>query len=72
MTNNPNRILRPKHTCDKVGMKPTWLWENVKNGTFPKPIPLGARAVGFLESEIDQWIADRVKSSRGEGKNNAA
>jgi prophage regulatory protein len=36
----------------------------LKEGQFPRPINLGARAVGWLESEIDAWIADRVQASR--------
>ena len=27
---------------------------------FPKPINLGANSVGFVEEEIDQWLADRA------------
>ena len=33
----------------------------IKDGRFPRPIPLGARSVVFLESEIDQWIRTRVE-----------
>ncbi len=33
-------------------------------GKFPKPIKLGARASGWLESEITTWLADRVAQSR--------
>ncbi|WP_077728232.1 AlpA family transcriptional regulator [Methylocaldum sp. 14B] len=28
--------------------------------TFPKPVPLGGRAVGWVESEIDGWIAAQI------------
>ena len=28
--------------------------------TFPKPIPLGEKAVGWLEDEIIQWQKDRI------------
>jgi len=31
---------------------------------FPKPVPLGPRAVGWLESEVSEWIAGRVKIAR--------
>ena len=31
---------------------------------FPRPIKLGQRASGWLESEINQWIADRIAESR--------
>jgi len=39
-------------------------YDLISKNQFPKPIFLGARAVGWLESEIDAWIAERVKASR--------
>ena len=27
---------------------------------FPKPIDLGVNSVGFVENEIDEWLADRA------------
>jgi len=35
-------------------------------GQFPRPIKLGARASGWLQSEIRQWLADRVAESRAD------
>jgi prophage regulatory protein len=29
-------------------------------GTFPKSIPLSEKAVGWLESEIEQWQEGRI------------
>ncbi len=37
-------------------------------GSFPKPISLGARAVGWLESDIDGWIAARIEVTRRQCK----
>ena len=31
-------------------------------GTFPRPIPLGLRAVGWLESEINAWLDQQVEN----------
>jgi prophage regulatory protein len=33
-------------------------------GKFPKPIKLGPRASGWLESELNAWLAERVSVSR--------
>jgi len=33
-------------------------------GTFPKNIKLGPRAVGWLETEIDDWLQSRIQASR--------
>jgi prophage regulatory protein len=35
----------------------------VKAGTFPAPIKLGPRSVGFRLREIDAWIASRSAAS---------
>jgi len=32
-------------------------------GTFPKSIPLGARAVGWLESDINKWIEEQIEGA---------
>ena len=36
----------------------------VAAGRFPKPVPLGARAVGWIESELDDWLRDRIAKRR--------
>ncbi|MEQ1881281.1 MAG: AlpA family phage regulatory protein [Burkholderiales bacterium] len=40
----------------------------IKDGVFPKPVPLGPRAVGWLESDVSDWIAARVKFARDGGR----
>ena len=43
------------------------LWRLCKKGEFPKPVPLGANRIAWLESEIEAWIKKRVaaRDSRG-------
>ncbi len=38
------------------------LW---KAGTFPKPVQVSAHRIGWLASELDQWLANRVASRAG-------
>jgi len=38
----------------------------VAQGKFPQPIRLGARAVGWLSSEVDAWIREKVKGTRSD------
>jgi prophage regulatory protein len=59
-----DRILRQAEVEAKVGFKKTKLFEKVADGTFPSPIALGPRAVGWRESEVDQWIAELPRASR--------
>jgi prophage regulatory protein len=36
----------------------------VKEGRFPKPISLGARAVGWVDAEVEEWLAGQIELSR--------
>ena len=54
------RILRPAETSAKVGYSHPHIKRLVKSGQFPKPVRVGARAKGWIESELDQWISDRI------------
>jgi prophage regulatory protein len=38
-----------------------WIHQLVLAGKFPKPIKLGEATTGFVESEVDQWIAERIR-----------
>lgn len=55
-------ILRRKQVEGRTGLSRSTIYLRMKKGTFPKPINLGARAVGWLESEIDEWLASRVEN----------
>lgn len=57
-------VLRLPTVRSRVGYSRSTIYIRVADGTFPKPIRLGARAIGWLESDIDEWIASRVEESR--------
>ncbi len=56
-------ILRRKQVEQRVGLSRSTIYAKVANGEFPAPITLGARAVGWLESDIINWIESRIASS---------
>ena len=58
-------ILRLPDVMRRVGLKHAAIYQMIAQGSFPKQIPLGARAVGWLESEIDAWLTWRIQQSRG-------
>ena len=47
------------------------IYRLAKQGDFPKPIKLGVKASGWLQSEIDDWIQSRLndRDSKIEGDN---
>jgi len=51
------RIIRVATVCDKTGKNEQAIRRGVKNGTFPAPISLGLRSIGWYEDEIDGWMA---------------
>ncbi len=57
-------ILRLPIVKARTGLSRSTIYLRVSEGTFPKPVSLGARAVGWLESEIDAWLTARIEASR--------
>lgn len=49
-------ILRRKQVEKRTGLSRSTIYLRIQEGTFPKPINLGERAVGWVESEIDAWL----------------
>ena len=59
-------ILRRPQVEQRTGLSRSTLYQYIKEGNFPKPIPLGPRAVGWLESDVCDWIAARVRIAQYE------
>lgn len=57
-------ILRRKQVEARTGLARSTIYDRIKAGTFPAPISLGAKAVGWIESELDAWLQDQVEKSR--------
>ena len=43
-----------------IGYSRVSLWRMERNGKFPKRVPIGPSRHGWLETEIDDWIAERI------------
>lgn len=57
-------ILRLPAVKNRTGLSRSTIYLRVAEGTFPKAISLGGRAVGWLACEIDEWIERRIDVSR--------
>lgn len=58
-------ILRRKQVESRTGLSRSTIYARIVEGSFPRPINLGgSRAVGWLESEINDWVQARVEQSR--------
>jgi prophage regulatory protein len=54
------RVLRLSELFRATGLKRSAIYAKIAEGTFPKPIPLGPRAVGWLECDIAAWQTARI------------
>ena len=68
---NPERLLRWPEVQARVGFCKSYCYVLQHKGLFPKSIKLteGGRAVGYLESEIDEFISNRIAQARKESTN---
>jgi len=57
-------ILRRKQVEARIGLSRSTIYERIKAGTFPAPISLGAKSVGWIESEIEAWLSSQIEKSR--------
>ena len=58
--NPPQRFLRLPEVMERVGLRHTQIYAMIAREKFPKSVRVGARAVAWLESEIDQFQRERI------------
>jgi prophage regulatory protein len=54
------RILGLPAVIDRLSKSRSAIYDDIAKGTFPRPISLGGRRVGWSESEIDAIIRARI------------
>lgn len=57
-------ILRRREVEARTGLSRSTIYLRISRNEFPEPVSLGGRAVGWIESEIEGWLASRIESSR--------
>jgi prophage regulatory protein len=60
------RILRVDEVLERRGDSQTQLYKDVAERKFPAPVKIGVRSIGWLEHEVDDWIANRPRAEPGE------
>ncbi|HUN85745.1 MAG TPA: AlpA family transcriptional regulator [Terracidiphilus sp.] len=60
-------ILRLPQVKIRTGRCRASIYAMVAAGQFPPPIGIGGRSVGWIEAEIDEWLAARIAESRPPG-----
>ena len=57
---NPKKFLRLPDVLERTGYKRTTIYEMIKAGNFPAPVYLGQRTTGWVESEVEAWMQERI------------
>jgi prophage regulatory protein len=55
------KFLRLREVQSRVPFSRSSIYLKVSRGEFPRPVNIGARAVAWLEGDIERWIAERLK-----------
>ncbi len=54
------RLLRWPELKERIPISHSRIYIMMKAGTFPRTVSIGARSVAWLESEIDEWLQERL------------
>ena len=59
------RLMRLTEVIKDTGLGRSSIYKRIAQGEFPKPVPLGGRAVGWVSDEIEAWILERIEERDG-------
>ena len=57
-----DRLLKRQEVEARCGLARTSIYRMMRAGAFPKPLRVGARAVRWSETEIEQWLSKRPRA----------
>ncbi|MAC35039.1 MULTISPECIES: AlpA family transcriptional regulator [Idiomarina] len=60
------RFLRINEVRERIGLGRTSIYKMVNEGTFPKPVRVLGKKVAWVDSEVDEWMLERIAEQRDE------
>jgi prophage regulatory protein len=54
----PDRIIRLKTVLNRCGLSRSTVYRKIKDGTFPRQIPISTNGAGWSEAALNRWIAN--------------
>lgn len=58
-----DRILRITDLVSQLRLSRATIYRQMRAGTFPKPMALGPRAVGWTEEQVTTWLKSRPSAA---------
>jgi len=66
INSHSKRILRLPDVIARVRLCRASIYQRMADGSFPRSIPLGSRARGWLEGDIDAWVDVCIQKGNSE------
>lgn len=57
-------VLRLPAVCRITGLRRSTIYRMQESGQFPRRVKIGARAVGWIDREVQEWLANRALATR--------
>jgi prophage regulatory protein len=54
------RLIRRAEVIARVSLARSTIYKRIAAGEFPRPIPIGGGRVAWIQSDIDNWINERL------------
>lgn len=64
MTTNKQRLIRLRTVCERTSLSKSTVYALAQRGRFPAPIKVGARSSAWVESEVEDWVQNRITATR--------
>jgi prophage regulatory protein len=61
--NKTNRVVRWPEVRQQTGLSRTTVWRRIKDKEFPAPLKLTDHAIGWRQSDLDDWLASRQRTA---------
>lgn len=65
LDSQPRCILRLPEVVRRTGFKRSYIYQLMREGTFPQALRIGVRSVGWDSHAIEQWIEERLCQPKG-------
>lgn len=57
------QILKLPAVLQKTGLSRSTVYAKLASGEFPPSVKLGARSVGWVESDIENWLLEMIEAT---------
>lgn len=59
--NSPSRLLAPADAAERTSLSWRTIQRKVRAGAFPLPVRISENRIGFVEAEVEAWIASLAR-----------